>query len=284
MIHQKILHLVNPIGHNGHYSMEYYMKIPRSDKDMFSVVAVLIIAYSALCFSFFAFQRQMIYYPTAEVNVPGVAHIILETGEARIKVWTLNPGRQKALIYFGGNAENVAYNIDDFSGIFFEHTVYLVNYRGYGGSSGSPSEERFQSDALLIYDHFEKQHGSVSVMGRSIGGAVATYLATKRDVDKLVLVTPFDSAVNVGRTFYPFLPIDLILQERLDAAGMAAEITIPTLIVAAADDEIIPSENTENLLKAFVKTEVEFVSLEGTGHNTVQLHPDYKRTIATFMR
>ena len=259
------------------------MKIPRSDKDMISVVTVLIIAYSAVCFSFFTFQRQMIYYPTPEVNVPGVAHIILDTGEVRIKVWTLNPDRQKALIYFGGNAENVAYNIDDFRVIFPEHTVYLVNYRGYGGSSGSPSEEGFQSDALLTYDHFDKQHSSVSVMGRSIGAAVATHLATKRDIEKLVLVTPFDSAVNVGKKFYPFLPIELILQERLDAAGMAPAITIPTLIVAAADDEIIPSESTENLVKAFVKTEVEFVSLSG-GHNSVHLDPDYKRTIAAFMQ
>ena len=250
---------------------------------MISVVTVLIIAYSAVCFSFFAFQRQMIYYPTAEVNVPGVAQIVLDTGEVRIKVWTLNPGKREALIYFGGNAENVAYNIDDFREIFPERTVYLVNYRGYGGSSGSPHEEGFYSDALLTYDHFGKYHSSVSVMGRSIGAAVATHLASKRDIEKLVLITPFDSAVNVGKKFYPFFPIDLILQERLDAASMASEITIPTLIIAAADDHIIPYESTDNLVKAFTKTEVEFVSLSG-GHNSVHLDPDYKKTIAGFMK
>lgn len=260
------------------------MKIPKSDKDMVSVIAVLISAYVLVCFVFFFLQRQMIYYPTAEVNVPGVAHIVLDTGKVRVKVWTLNTGKREALIYFGGNAENVAYNIDDFRVMFPERTVYLVNYRGYGGSSGSPHEAGFQSDALLTYDHFSKRHSSVSVMGRSIGGAVATYLASKRNIEKLVLVTPFDSAANVGKKIYPFLPIELILKERLDAAGMAPEITIPTLIVAAADDEIIPSENTGNLVKAFGKTDVEFVSLEGTGHNTVQLHPDYKRVIAGFMR
>ena len=225
----------------------------------------------------------MIYHPTPEVNVPGVAQIVLDTGAVRLKIWTLNPGKREALIYFGGNAENVAYNIDDFRVMFPERTVYLVNYRGYGGSSGSPSEDGFQSDALLTYDHLGKQHSSVSVMGRSIGAAVATYLATKRDIEKLLLVTPFDSAVNVGKKFYPFFPIDLILQERLDAASMASEITIPTLIIAAADDNIIPSENTENLVKAFTKTEVEFVSLSG-GHNSVHLDPDYKRTIAAFMQ
>ena len=258
------------------------MKIPRSDKDMFSVVTVLVLAYAAVCLLLFALQRQMIYYPTPEINVPGVAHIMLDTDEVRIKVWTLNTGKRKAIIYFGGNAENVAYNIDDFRVMFPEHTVYLVNYRGYGGSSGSPNEEGFQSDALLTYDHLSKLHSSVSVMGRSIGGAIATYLASKRDIEKLVLVTPFDSAANVGKKFYPFFPIEFILQERLDAAAIAPEITVPTLIIAADDDEIIPYESTDNLARAFTKTEAELVLLSG-GHNSVHLGPDYKRTISAFI-
>jgi len=260
------------------------MKIPGIITILASLVAVLLIAYALLSLWFFAFQRQMIYFPTPEVSVPGVAHIILDRGKVRIKVWTLNTGKRKALIYFGGNAENVASNIDDFREMFPEHTVYLVNYRGYGGSSGSPSEEGFQSDALLAYDYFSKRHASVSVMGRSVGAAVATYLASKRKVDKLVLVTPFDSAVNVGRKIYPFLPMGLIVKEKLDAAAMAEKITAPTLIVAAQDDEIIPYKNTRNLEQAFTKVRPELVLLSGVGHNSVQLHPDYKRYIAGFMR
>ena len=97
-------------------------------------------------------------------------------------------------------------------------------------------------------------------------------------------MTPFDSATNVGKKLYRFLPIDLVLKERLDAAGMAAEIVAPTLIVAAANDEIIPYENTDNLVRSFTNAEVEFVSLSNSGHNTVHLHPDYKRTIAAFMK
>ena len=260
------------------------MKIQKNDRMMFSIIAVPVIAYGAICLLFFMFQRQMLYYPTPEVNVPGVAHINLDTGKVRIKVWTLNPGRQKALIYFGGNAENVAYNMDDFRQMFPDRTVYLVNYRGYGGSSGSPSEKGFQNDALLAYDHFSKYHSSVAVVGRSVGAAVATYLASQRRVEKLLLVTPFDSAVSVGRKIYPFLPMGLIVQEKLDSVGRADKITAPTMIVAAGDDEIIPYENTRNLVEAFTKVRPEFVSLPGFGHNSVQLHPDYKRRIAVFMR
>ncbi len=251
---------------------------------MVSLIAVLSISYVLLCFLFFIFQRQMIYLPTSEVSVPGVKYTILDTGEVHIKVWTLNPGKEKALIYFGGNAENVAYNIDDFRTLFADRTVYLVNYRGYGGSSGSPYEEGLYSDALFTYDHFIKQHSALSTMGRSIGGAVATYLASKRDIEKLILVTPFDSAVNVGKKLYRFFPMDLIVKERLDSVGSAAKITKDTLIIVAGNDRIIPYENTLNLINSFKKTEVQAVTLGNVGHNTVHHHPDYKKIIRSFMR
>lgn len=251
---------------------------------MVSFLAVLSISYILMCFLLFVFQRQIIYLPTSEVNVPSVGYTILDTAEVRIKVWTLNPGKEKALIYFGGNAENVAYNIDNFRTLFTDRTVYLVNYRGYGGSSGSPHEEGLYRDALFAYDHFSKQHSTLSTMGRSIGGAVATYLASKRDIEKLILVTPFDSAVNVGKRLYRFFPMDLILKERLDSAGRAAKITTDTLIIVAGNDKIIPYENTQNLIDSFNKKRIEVVTLSNVGHNTVHLHPDYKKTITTFMR
>ena len=253
-------------------------------RKMVSFIAVLCISYVLMCFLLFVFQRQMIYLPTSEVSVPSVAHTILDTGEVRIKVWTLNPGKEKALIYFGGNAENVAYNIDDFRTLFADHTVYLVNYRGYGGSSGSPYEEGLYSDALFTYDHFRKHHTALSAMGRSIGGAIATYLASKRDIDKLILITPFDSAVNVGKKLYRFFPMDLIVKERLDSVERAAMITTDTLVIVAANDRIIPYENTKNLIQSFKKTRVEVAKLSNTGHNTVHHHPDYKKIIAAFMK
>ena len=246
-------------------------------------IITLTLSYIAICVLLFIFQRQMIYFPTSEVSVPGVAHTILDTGEVRIKVWTLNPGKEKALIYFGGNAENVAYSIDDFGTLFADRTVYLVNYRGYGGSSGSPQEKGFYNDALFVYDHFKKEHTALSVMGRSIGGAVATYLASKRDVEKLILVTPFDSAVNVGKKLYWLFPMEFILRDRLDSVGRADKIRADTLIIAAGNDMIIPYSHTHNLAQAFSQTEVEFVTLSDRGHNSVHLHPDYRKIIAAFM-
>lgn len=260
------------------------MQISKNGTSMISFILTLTISYITICFLLFIFQRQMIYFPTSEVSVPSVAYTVIDTGEVRIKVWTLNPGKEKALIYFGGNAENVAYNIDDFGTLFADRTVYLVNYRGYGGSSGSPHEEGFYSDALFAYDHFIKQHTALCVMGRSIGAAVATYLASKREVEKLILVTPFDSAVNVGKKLYWFFPMALIIKERLDSLDRATMITTDTLIIAAANDKIISNEHTRNLAQAFTKTSVDLETLTDTGHNTVHLHPSYREIIAAFMK
>ncbi|MDX1296485.1 MAG: hypothetical protein R3302_09455 [Sulfurimonadaceae bacterium] len=250
---------------------------------MSSFIVTLLLAYAVFCILLFILQRQMIYFPTSEVSVAGVPHIVLDSGEARIKVWTLNPHRERAIIYFGGNAENVAYNVDDFKTMFPAHTVYLVNYRGYGGSSGSPSESALYADALLTYDHFSKSHSSVSVMGRSVGSAVATYLASERDVGRLLLITPFDSAVSVGKRLYPIFPIGLILQEKLDSKSRADRIEAETMIIGTKDDEIIPYANTKALAESFSKTKLTVVELSEVGHNTIQLHPAYEKTVSEFM-
>ena len=260
------------------------MENSNKGRSMISFIAVLSIAYVLMCLLLFVFQRQIIYLPTSEVNVPGVEHRALDTGDVRIKIWELNPGKEKALIYFGGNAENVAYNIDTFRTLFADHTVYLVNYRGYGGSSGSPHEEGLYHDALAVYDHFSKMHSRLSVMGRSIGAAVATYLASKRDIDKLILVTPFDSAVNVGKKIYRIFPVELIVKEKLDSASRAAKITSETLIIVAENDRVIPFENTQNLIESFNKKWIKVINFSNVGHNTVHHHPDYKKNIKSFMK
>ncbi len=81
---------------------------------MISFIATLTSAYIAICFLLFLFQRQMIYFPTSEVSVPGITHTALDTGEVRIKVWILNPGKEKALIYFGGTGRNTVHLHPDY--------------------------------------------------------------------------------------------------------------------------------------------------------------------------
>jgi pimeloyl-ACP methyl ester carboxylesterase len=260
------------------------MRIPKSVTDMIAFLSTLLIVYLAMCLALYLFQRQLLFFPVSEVNPAGATHVTVDTGGAQIKVWVVNPGREEALIYFGGNAENVAFDIDTFGATFPGRTLYLVNYRGFGGSSGSPSEAGLYRDALALYDRFSLSHKRICAMGRSIGAAVATYLASERAVEKLILITPFDSAVNVGKKLYPFFPMGLIVRDRYDAAGRAGKIKAKTLIIAAGSDGIIPNENTLALVRAFPEKQLQFETLPETSHNTLHFHPDYDRLLSEFMQ
>jgi pimeloyl-ACP methyl ester carboxylesterase len=90
--------------------------------------------------------------------------------------------------------------------------------------------------------------------------------------------------VNVGKKLYRIFPMELIVKERLDSVGRAAKITTDTLIIVAANDRIIPYENTKNLILSFKKTQVKVVTFSNVGHNTVHHHPDYIKSITSFMR
>jgi pimeloyl-ACP methyl ester carboxylesterase len=260
------------------------MRIPKSVTDMIAFLSTLLIVYLAMCLALYLFQRQLLFFPVSEVNPAGTKHLMVDTGEATIKVWVVNPGRDEALIYFGGNAENVAYDIDAFGATFPGHTLYLVNYRGFGGSSGSASEAGLYHDALALYDRFSPKHKRFSAMGRSIGAAVAVYLASERKIDRLILVTPFDSALNVGRKLYPFFPMRLIVRDRYDALVRAGRVEAQTLVVAAGSDEIIPRENTLALVRALPQARLRFETLPDTGHNSLHFHPDYDRLLFAFMQ
>ena len=116
----------------------------------------------------------------------------------RVEVIVVNEGKENAALYFGGNAEIVAYHGVELRGKLPDFSVYLVNYRGYGGRSGLPSEGALLDDALLIYDRIVERHISVDIVGRSLGSGVATHVASLRPVEKMVLITPYDSIRAMG--------------------------------------------------------------------------------------
>ena len=167
------------------------------------------VAYLALIAFVYATQRGQIYFPTPASEAPGAQALWVESQGERIKVWAVERPGPRALLYFGGNAEDVAGNIELFAEAFPDRSLFLVNYRGYGGSTGRPSEAGLVKDALAVFDHVKRRHADVSVMGRSLGSGVAVQLASQRPVSQLVLVTAFDSLVNVARAHIRWLPVGL---------------------------------------------------------------------------
>lgn len=252
-------------------------------RSVMSFLSIVAVAYVALCGLMYATQGSQIYFPTAETPYPGAQAVRLESQGERLKVWVVPREGSLALIYFGGNAEDVAGNLDAFAETFPEHTLYLVNYRGYGGSSGRPSEPALFADALVVYEHVRAEHPEISVMGRSLGSSVAVYLASQRPVARLVLVTAFDSLVNVAREHFWWLPVGLLLRDRYDSTSRARDVTAPVLVVVAGEDEIISRERTEALAAAFKPGQVQTRVVPRVTHNTLDLAPEYLETVRSFL-
>ena len=248
------------------------------------VVSVILIVYLGLCAWLWLTQRSLIYYPTPAVSNPLADELLLESGGETLQVWRVSHGHEHGVIYFGGNAEEVSQNSAELLRYFDDLTVYLVNYRGYGGSSGTPAEAALFQDALSVYDFVARRHAEISVIGRSLGSGVATYLAAARQTSRLVLVTPFDSLDRVAQAAFPLFPVSLLIRDRFDSLARAESIRVPTLIAIAEHDEVIPRAHSDNLAAAIDPSLLQVTVIYGAGHNTIGGQAQYMQSLSEFLR
>ena len=240
------------------------------------ILSVIIIGYLALCAGLFFFQRSLIYYPRPKSpNDDTTSMSLMPPAPSGVLVSVRPKDTPRALIYFGGNAENVSYNMPGFSETFADSAIYLMHYRGFGGSSGKPTEKALFADALALFDQVHIQHPQVTVIGRSLGTGVAVYLASQRPVSRLVLVTPFDSLQEIAASQYPYVPVRWFLQDKFESWRYAPSITAPTLIIAAENDEVIPRASTELLCTRFPNGVATFHQIAHVGHNNIAESADY---------
>jgi pimeloyl-ACP methyl ester carboxylesterase len=238
--------------------------------------------YVALCVLMFVAQRSLVYYPVPESAVPGATPMRIAVEGAQLKVWAVERPGHPAVLYFGGNAEDVGASVGRFADLLPQHSLYFVNYRGYGGSTGKPTERALCSDALALYDRIRPKHGEVSVIGRSLGSGVAMCLANQREIRRLVLVTPYDSLVGVARAHFGWLPVGLLMRDRFDSVSRAKPVSAETLVVIASEDEVIPRASSDALVAAFQSTP-QLIVLDGAGHNSLDRDPRYFDELAGFL-
>lgn len=240
------------------------------------------LGYVAVCSWLYFSQRSMLYFPTPAIADVQAEAFELQNDGLKLRGWVVNPGKPRAMIYFGGNAEAVEYNAEVFKTTLPEVTVYLLPYRSYGGNPGELTEANVYSDALKLYDQIKSRHGSISALGRSLGSGVATYLASERKIDKLVLVTPYDSMVNVAKAHYPAFPVSFIIEDRYESWRRASQINSKVLVMIAEMDEIIPRASTDNLLRHF-KQKPNVIVFDGAGHNTPSDSTEYDKAVSEFI-
>jgi pimeloyl-ACP methyl ester carboxylesterase len=252
-------------------------------------LTLLGLAFYLFCVLFmYLSQDSQLFYPPAadhsgETDERLVAYQLVRE-EATLKGWLVNPAyaREKLLVYYGGNAEDIFYTLDEFRDI--QAASLFVSYRGYGPSSGRPSEAALFADALAVLDDIRGRHTprQTFLLGRSLGSGVASFVAASREVSGVVLITPFDSMVNLARQHYPWLPVGMLLRHRFDSVQHLAGVRAPLLIIYGGQDQVVPPVRTENLIR-HVPGGQRVLFLEHADHGNVDLFPEYWPAVLDFI-
>jgi uncharacterized protein len=208
-------------------------------------------------------QRRLTYYPDtervapAEAGLASVEEIEITTpdGHRLIAWYTKAKAGQPTLLYFHGNAGSLvtrAERIKKYQAL--GRGMFMLSYRSFGGSSGTPSEKNNIADAKLAYDWLTSKLGvapnDIILYGESLGSGVATQVAAEKQVAGLILDAPYTSLVDVGRLHYPWLPVDLLAVDRYQTLDFIPKIRAPLFIVHGEQDAVIPVEMGRAVLKA----------------------------------
>ena len=257
---------------------------------LLQITGVVVLGFPVLMY--FA-QDSLIFYPQplAEARRAAIAQgpsresVFIDAPDGtRLHAWhAKSASGTKLVMYFGGNAEEVSWMLDDAARRTPEVSWLLVDYRGYGASGGSPSEKALVADALTWYDKISPQYKTVYAFGRSLGSGVAVQLAAQRPIAGVMLVAPFDSLVEVAKHYYPFLPVNWMLRHRFDSVALAPKMTAPLLCVVATRDEIIPAVHSKRLYDAWAGPK-RWIGLEGAGHNSTDNAANYWSSISEFLK
>jgi uncharacterized protein len=241
------------------------------------VLILLLVGYVAVVALAYFAQRALLYFPDrtrtspAAVGFPQAEEAVVETADGeRVIVWHVSPGAGKPVIlYFHGNGGGLVDRVRRFQGLTAGgNGLVALSYRGYGGSSGSPSEDGLFADAAAAYAFAAARYPAnrIAVFGESLGTGVAIWLAATSPVACVILQAPYTSIVDVGAAAYPFLPVRLFLKDRFQSDERAGRIAAPVLVLHGERDRVVPIGYGERLY-ARIGAPKKFVRFPAGGHN-----------------
>ena len=233
------------------------------------VAGICVLGYVAVCVVLFAQQRSQIYFPHAHSPLNQPETRALSVNGTPIYFATLDRPGSQALVYFGGNADDVSLTLPLLAETFPNHALYLLHYRSYGGTPGQPTEAALLADALALFDKANSEHRKVLLVGRSLGTGLAVHVASLRPAARMVLITPYASLADMAAQRYPYIPVNWLLLDRFDSKDYAQGVSAPTLLIAAEQDEVIPMASTRSLLSHFRPGIAQLQIIPGVGHGSI---------------
>ena len=230
-------------------------------------------------------QRRAIYLPfgdapsPVEYDVPDAEQVTIGTADGvQLHAWLVPPRASATgvtVIVFNGNAGHRGFRAPLAIALAKRgYATLLLDYRGYGGNPGSPSETGLMLDARAARDWLDSKPGldrsRIVYFGESLGTGVAVKLAAERPPAALILRSPYTSLADIGRIHYPFLPVSLLLRDRFASIDTIAGVRAPVLIVAGEHDSLIPASNSERLFAA-AREPKRLEIIRGAEHNDLAL-------------
>ncbi len=264
---------------------------------MLLFVLILVSFYLLICLLLYLFQSKLIFFPQsiseftleqARKKHPNTEITFKTSDGETLHGWFLpsgNPSIDPLVIYFGGNGEEVSINVIEDGGLP-KATALFVNYRGYGLSTGNPSSAALQSDALLIYDEMIQKGfraNQIIVAGRSLGTGIAVHLAHKRNVNRVLLVSPYDSIRAVAQKRYPLIPVGLLLKQNFDSLNKTQQLNLPLKMILAENDSTIPHWHSDRVFASWCGPK-EQVTIAQALHNNLQDFDSYWNEIMKFVQ
>jgi hypothetical protein len=243
------------------------------------------------------YEHQSMYFPTRDVfRSPADAglafeDVTLETADGEtLHGWWVPSGRTDALVvlFFHGNGGNVSHRLDKLAVLHdIGADTLIIDYRGYGKSSGTPSEHGIYRDALAAYRWLTVTRDvppqRIVVYGESLGSAVAVHLASEAPLGGVVLESGFTSVMDIAQEMFPFLPVRWIVKHKYDSIEKVHRINAPLLILHSREDELFEMSHPERLLAA-ARPPKRLVEMQG-GHNDAYLvsAQTYRSALADFL-
>jgi len=248
-------------------------------RSVLPLLLIPLLIYGGIVFMMWSMQDRLVYLPTREISAdPASAgmpfeDVSLQTADGETLHGWFVPAdpSQPVILFLHGNAGNISHRLDTLE-IFhrLNANVLLIDYRGYGQSTGKPTEEGTYLDAAAAWNYLVDVRGfdpqAILIFGRSLGGAIAGWLASQKSSGALVLESTFTSIADLGAESYRWLPVRSLTRIHYDTRSVLPTITTPVLVLHSKDDDIIAFHHGEALFEA-ANNPVEFVPLVGD-HNS----------------
>ncbi|MDO9312609.1 MAG: alpha/beta hydrolase [Nitrosomonas sp.] len=263
---------------------------------LLTLLIMLAVAYLGVVLLVYFGQSRLVYFPEKPLSLtPGAigldytsVNIATRDGETLHGWWMPVPNAKGTVLFFHGNAGNISHRIN-YLAMFkrLGYSTLLFDYRGYGQSSGVPSESGTYLDAQAAWRYLTEIRGiapaRIVVFGESLGGAVAAWLAAQEKPGLLALASTFTSVPDLAAKLYPFLPVRWIARFDYDTRKSLQSVTCPVFIAHSPQDEIIPFEHGQQLFQAAPEPK-QFLTLEG-GHNIgfIFMQPAWIKSLGAFL-